>query len=104
VLCYDQQLTDASFIASTVPAWQAECLKTHRRGSLLMVSFGSCIAAGLAIAYWISYALSFAAPNSASWRVPIVGAIIPVLMALGLVVWLPESPRYLILYVSIYVP
>ncbi|KAK5107766.1 hypothetical protein LTR62_000690 [Meristemomyces frigidus] len=85
------------WIVSTVPAWQAECLKSHRRGTLLMVSFGSCITAGLAIAYWVVYALSWAQPSPASWRVPVGLAVVPILLALSLIVWMPESPRYLIL-------
>ncbi|KAK3672070.1 hypothetical protein LTR78_008040 [Recurvomyces mirabilis] len=85
------------WIASTVPAWQAECLKTHRRGTLLMVSFGSCITAGLALAYWIGYAFSWTEPGTASWRGPIGIGIIPMVLALMLAVWMPESPRYLIL-------
>lgn len=85
------------FIASTVPAWQAECLKTHRRGTLLLVSFGTCITAGLTLAYWVDYAFSWVQPSSASWRVPIAFIIIFLLVALLLIVFLPESPRWLIL-------
>jgi MFS family permease len=39
------------FIASAVPAWHVECLKTHRRGSMLMVSFGVCVTVGIALAF-----------------------------------------------------
>lgn len=85
------------FIASTVPAWQAECLKTHRRGTILMVSFGTCITLGLALAYWVTYAFSFTTPSSASWRAPIALSVLLILPALAIVVFLPESPRYLLL-------
>ena len=85
------------FIASTVPAWQAECLKTHRRGTILMVSFGTCITLGLAMSYWITYAFSFTAPSSASWRLPIALSMLLILPALAIVVFLPESPRFLLL-------
>ena len=39
------------FIASAVPAWHVECLKKHRRGRMLMVSFGVCVTAGIACAF-----------------------------------------------------
>ncbi|KAK5163439.1 uncharacterized protein LTR77_010621 [Saxophila tyrrhenica] len=85
------------FVASGVPAYQAECLKTHRRGTLLLVSFGSCITLGNAIAYWIVYAFSFTQPSSAAWRVPIILAAMFTLPALLVIVFMPESPRWLLL-------
>ena len=86
-----------SFIASTIPAWQAECLKTHRRGTLLMVSFGTCITLGITLAYWIVYAFSFTQPSSTCWRTPIVFACLFTLPALAIISFMPESPRWLIL-------
>ncbi|KAM0720181.1 hypothetical protein Q7P37_004317 [Cladosporium fusiforme] len=85
------------FIASTIPAWQAECLKTHRRGTLLLVSFGACITLGMALAYWLTYAFSFIHTMSVSWRFPIAFAVVILLPALLMVSFLPESPRYLLL-------
>ncbi|GAM84828.1 hypothetical protein ANO11243_028300 [Dothideomycetidae sp. 11243] len=87
----------SSFNASTAPAWQAECTKAHRRGRMLMVSSGACIAFGVAAAYWMDFALAFSAPNSASWRFPVAGQVIWVLPCLFLLQHLPESPRWLIL-------
>ncbi|KAI6824878.1 sugar porter family MFS transporter [Hortaea werneckii] len=86
------------FIASTVPAWQAECLKTHRRGTLLLVSFGSCITAGVALSYWIDYGFSFVSDDQASWRAPIGLGMLFMILPLMLIIWLPESPRYLVLH------
>jgi MFS family permease len=80
-------------VASGVPAWQAECLKTHRRGTLLLVSFGTCITLGSALAYWLVYAFSFAQPSDAAWRVPIVLAAMFTLPALLIISFMPESPR-----------
>lgn len=85
------------FIAATIPAWQAECLKTHKRGTLLLVSFGTCITFGVAVAYWVVYAFSFAQPSSIAWRFPIVFAIFFTLPALLIVSFMPESPRWLLL-------
>lgn len=62
-----------------------------------MVTFGSCITLGVAISYWIVYAFSFAQPNSASWRVPIIFVLVFLLPALGIISFMPESPRWLLL-------
>lgn len=62
-----------------------------------MVSFGASITAGLAIAYWISYALNFAAPNPVSWRFPIAFSLVFLIPAFVIMLFMPESPRYLIL-------
>jgi MFS family permease len=86
-----------SFIASTIPAWQAECLKTQRRGTLLLVSFGGCIALGLTLSYWLSFGFSYVETSSVAWRFPIAFAGVFILPALLLVSFLPESPRYLLL-------
>lgn len=79
---------------STVPTWQSECSKSHRRGQLVMYE-GSLITAGIMISYWLDFGLSFA-PGSVSWRFPIAFQI---LLAIGVFVFvlpLPESPRWLI--------
>lgn len=64
---------------------------------MLMVSSGACIAAGLALAYWFDFAFAWLAPSSASWRVATALQIAPALLSLSLILWLPESPRWLIL-------
>ena len=84
------------FNTCSVPAWQAETTKAHRRGTMLMVSSGSCIALGLALAYWIDFAFAWV-PGSASWRVATAFQIVPALLAFCLIIFLPESPRWLIL-------
>jgi len=86
-----------SFIASTIPAWQAECLKTQRRGTLLLVSFGVCIALGLTLSYWLAFGFSYVDHSSVAWRFPIAFSGVFILPALLLISFLPESPRYLLL-------
>ena len=36
---------------STVPTWQSECSRSHRRGMLVMIE-GALITGGVMIAYW----------------------------------------------------
>ena len=37
---------------STVPTWQSECSRSHRRGQLVMIE-GALITCGVMIAYWV---------------------------------------------------
>ncbi|KAH9824615.1 hypothetical protein Tdes44962_MAKER04297 [Teratosphaeria destructans] len=85
------------FNAATVPAWQAECSKAHRRGTLLMISAGACIAAGLSFSYWINFGMYWVEWNSASWRFPIAIQLFFLLSTFVLMHFMPESPRWLIL-------
>lgn len=62
-----------------------------------MVSFGTCITLGVALAYWILYAFSFLQPSSVAWRFPVIASLFLVLPALAIVIWMPESPRWLLL-------
>lgn len=62
-----------------------------------MVSFGTCITFGVAVAYWILYAFAFLQPSSVAWRFPIAFSLVFIVPALALVSFMPESPRWLLL-------
>lgn len=85
------------FNTATVPAWQAECTKAHRRGTLLMVTAGTFIAAGLCLSYWMGFAFAWLDPSSAAWRIPIAIQLIFLFVAALMLLLMPESPRWLIL-------
>lgn len=55
---------------STVPTWQSECSRSHRRGQLVMIE-GAMITGGIMISYWLDLGFSFLDPNSISWRFPL---------------------------------
>ena len=55
---------------STVPTWQSECSRSHRRGQLVMIE-GALITGGIMIAYWIDFGFYFLNPNEISWRFPV---------------------------------
>ncbi|KIW28029.1 uncharacterized protein PV07_07719 [Cladophialophora immunda] len=80
---------------STVPTWQSECSKSHRRGQLVMVE-GALITGGICLSYWVDVGCSFI-QNQASWRFPIAFQIVFALIILCFILELPESPRWLIL-------
>ncbi|KAE8847437.1 hypothetical protein HRS9122_04344 [Pyrenophora teres f. teres] len=85
------------FTTSTAPAYQAECVKSHRKGTILMISAGAFVSAGIAFSYWFVFGCAYISNSSASWRVPIALQIVFALPAIFMLSVLPESPRWLIL-------
>jgi hypothetical protein len=62
-----------------------------------MISAGAFIALGLALSYWLVFAFAYLSNYSASWRIPIAFQIVFALVAFSILLFLPESPRWLIL-------
>ncbi|KAM0722640.1 hypothetical protein Q7P37_002081 [Cladosporium fusiforme] len=81
---------------STVPTWQSETSKSHRRGQMVMIE-GTLIVFGVMISYWIDLGFSFLEPSSVAWRFPIAFQIVLALIIIIFIPGLPESPRWLIL-------
>ncbi|KAK8190553.1 general substrate transporter [Phyllosticta capitalensis] len=81
---------------STVPTWQSETSKSHRRGQLVMIE-GALITGGICISYWLDFGFSYLEPSSVAWRFPIAFQIFFALIILCFILGLPESPRWLIL-------
>ncbi|KAI5207819.1 general substrate transporter [Aureobasidium subglaciale] len=81
---------------STVPSWQSECSKSHRRGQMVMIE-GALITGGVMLSYWIDFGFSFLEPSTISWRFPIALQILFALIILMFIMGLPESPRWLIM-------
>ncbi|KAI1115935.1 general substrate transporter [Nemania sp. NC0429] len=79
---------------STIPTYQAECSKTSNRGLLICIQ-GGTIAFGTLIAYWIDYGASYGPPDLV-WRFPIAFQIVFGLIVSTAMIWLPESPRWLL--------
>ena len=56
----------------------------------------ACAAPGAGIVYFIIYGLATTASGDIIWRLPLAFQLIYVLMALSLVCFIPESPRWLV--------
>jgi len=80
---------------STVPTWQSETSRAHKRGKLVMIE-GALITGGITLSYWIDLGFSFA-PGTVAWRFPLAFQIAFCLFILAFIWGLPESPRWLIL-------
>lgn len=72
----------------------AECSKTSNRGLLICIQ-GGTIAFGTLIAYWIDYGASYG-PADLVWRFPIAFQIVFGIILSTAMIWLPESPRWLL--------
>lgn len=79
---------------STIPTYQAECSKTSNRGLLICIE-GGIIAFGTLIAYWIDYGASYGSDDLV-WRFPIAFQVLFGLILCISMIWLPESPRWLL--------
>jgi MFS family permease len=79
---------------STIPTYQVECSKISNRGLLICIE-GGVIAFGILIVYWIDYAASFG-PDDFTWRFPIAFQVIFAVVIIFPMMFLPESPRWLL--------
>ncbi|KAF4120208.1 Sugar (and other) transporter [Geosmithia morbida] len=79
---------------STIPTYQAECSKSTNRGLLICIE-GGVIAFGTLIAYWVDFGAAYGSADL-SWRLPIALQIIFGIVLSVFMVWLPESPRWLL--------
>lgn len=80
------------FINAIIPPWVSELSQAHDRGSNFSLVFVANYL-GIVIAYWLNFGIR----NSEAefrWRFPFAFMAIPVLIVIGTVFFLPESPRY----------
>lgn len=80
-------------VTSTIPTWQSECARPHMRGTLITLS-GCLISGGIAIAYWVDYGFYFL-NGSVRWRFPIAFQSFFTIIVMWMLLYLPESPRWL---------
>lgn len=79
---------------STIPTYQAECTRTKNRGLMICIE-GGTIAFGTLLSYWIDYGASYG-PDDLTWRFPIAFQLVFTFYIILGVVFLPESPRWLL--------
>jgi MFS family permease len=80
----------------SVPVYQAECAPPRIRGLIVGLT-QQMIGVGFIVSTWIGYGCSHA-PRSSSlqWRFPLAFQALPAAVLFIGIVWMPESPRYLI--------
>ncbi|KIJ61771.1 hypothetical protein HYDPIDRAFT_96054, partial [Hydnomerulius pinastri MD-312] len=79
-----------------VPVWSAEVATHTSRGAFIATEFTLNIF-GLVVAYWLEFGLGFIGDGNTQirWRFPIAFQIIPILGFMLALLWMPESPRWL---------
>ena len=81
-------------LSATAPNWQSECSKAEHRGSVVLLE-SLFISAGLAIGAWIEFGLSNAT-GVVTWRFPLALSAFWALCVMASILFLPESPRWLV--------
>lgn len=80
---------------ATVPVWQSEISPAHKRGSNV-VTDGIFVGLGVTLALWIDLGFFFVEGSSVSWRFPLAFQVVMSLTAMISIMFLPESPRWLV--------
>lgn len=88
----------ACMIVSAVTLWMSELVPANVRGSFVNVN-GASILLGGVMAAWVGYGFAqYQSDNLSSrqWRAPLALGVLPALILLCCLYWVPESPRWLI--------
>jgi MFS family permease len=78
---------------STIPTWVSEACKADRRGALVAFQL-AIVSGGILIAYWLDYGMLYA-KGQVVWRFPVAFQAVFCIATIGMVHFLPESPRLL---------
>ncbi|KAF8243905.1 general substrate transporter [Wilcoxina mikolae CBS 423.85] len=79
---------------ATIPTWQSECSKPTSRGKWVMIE-GGLQTTGVACGQWVGYGFFFV-KGQIQWRMPVAIQLIPAAIVFCFIMFLPESPRWLI--------
>ncbi|CAG8103286.1 unnamed protein product [Penicillium olsonii] len=82
-------------LSGTVPTWQSECSSSKNRGKHIVLD-GLFIALGYMLQAWINFGFYQFKTGPVTWRAPIAIPIIFAIILLVSIVYLPESPRWLV--------
>ncbi|KAK4993609.1 hypothetical protein LTR50_000219 [Elasticomyces elasticus] len=83
-------------MSMSVPVYQAECANPKIRGLIVGLT-QQMIGVGFIVSTWIGFGCHHAPDgNSVQWRFPLAFQALPALVLLAGLIWLPESPRYLV--------
>ncbi|KAL3602998.1 hypothetical protein FPOAC2_07315 [Fusarium poae] len=82
-------------LTATVPMWVSECSNARERGRRVLLQ-GFFAIGGIVIAAWMEFGLYFVKDNQVNFRFPIAFQGLFAVIITSLVMFLPESPRWLI--------
>lgn len=81
-------------LLATIPLWQSEISPASKRGAHVATK-GVFSGIGCAMALFLDFGLSFT-DGSMAWRLPAAFPVILSITVFGFIIFLPESPRWLI--------
>ncbi|PKX92235.1 sugar porter family MFS transporter [Aspergillus novofumigatus IBT 16806] len=83
-------------MSMSVPVYQAECAHPRSRGLIVGLA-QQMIGVGFIVSTWVGYG-SLHAPDTSSfqWRFPLAFQAVPALLLVVGMIFMPESPRYLV--------
>lgn len=82
-------------LTATVPMWVSECSSAKERGRRVLLQ-GFFAIGGIVVASWMEFGLYFVKNNQVNFRFPIAFQSIFAIIITTFVMFLPESPRWLI--------
>lgn len=81
-------------MSMSIPVYQAECAHPKVRGLIVGLT-QQMIGVGFIVSTWIGYGCNHAPEaSSVQWRFPLAFQVLPALILLVGLLWMPESPRY----------
>lgn len=81
---------------TAIPMWQVECSKAQHRGRLVIFQLVLNIF-GIVITSWMNYGFTYGPNSSITWRFPLAFQCFWSLITLFATLFMPESPRWLVL-------
>jgi MFS family permease len=79
---------------ATIPMYVAESSRAEDRGRMVLLE-GWFAIDGVALATWVEFGFYYLGDNSVSWRFPIAIQAAFALVVVSLILFLPESSRWL---------
>jgi len=83
-------------LATLTPIYLAEASTASKRGMLTGLH-GFFLVSGYTVSAWVGYGCSFSSNLTFGWRGPIAFTCAPALLLLLGCIWIPESPRWLLM-------
>ncbi|KAH8693248.1 putative sugar transporter [Talaromyces proteolyticus] len=80
---------------ATIPMYVSESVKAEGRGKMVLLE-GFFAIGGVALASWLEFGMYYVKNNSANWRFPIAFQSFFALIVTSCILFLPESPRWLV--------
>lgn len=80
--------------SAIIPMWQSETSKPEHRGKLIALQLVIVIG-GISLTNWMNLGFSYVTDNSVSWRGPLAFQAFFAILAIALIIFMPESPRWL---------